>query len=125
MSDDSNVNSGLLTYSKSLKKDAQVQRSNKTPNLVRIAMHLKSTFHNNMRNFIGDEFQAYLSSLPSTAHIHLGKELDWDNEGVDRDLNEIAYVMLEWEEKLSAPMKLTDIDIHDIKANHLIAELQR
>ena len=44
--------------------------------------------------------------------------MDWDNEGMDSDLNEIALHMLGWEEKLSTHVGLTAVDIHDIKVEH-------
>ncbi len=61
------------------------------------------------------DISSYTSSLPASARPHLELQLDWDHEGVDKDLNEIAYYMLHWEEKLSTHLGLTDIDIHDIK----------
>ena len=45
----------------------------------------------------------------------LEQQLDWDNEGVDKDLIEIAYHMLNWEEKLCSHLGLTEVDRHDIK----------
>jgi hypothetical protein len=52
--------------------------------------------------------------------------LDRDNEGVDKDLIEIAYHMLDWEEKLCAYLGLTAVDVHDIKVKHPSnPELQR
>ena len=45
--------------------------------------------------------------------------------GVDEDLNEIAHYMIHWED-ISSSLKLTDVDIHDIKFhNPNKAELQR
>ena len=64
------------------------------------------------------DIQAYLSSLPPSAHEYLDQELDWDNEGVDKDLCEIADHMLDWEVKLAAPMSLTPIVMHDIRAKY-------
>ena len=52
------------------------------------------------------------------AHPHLEWQLDLGHGGVDRDLNEIADHSLDWEEKLSAPLGLTAIDISDIKTIH-------
>ena len=49
---------------------------------------------------------------------YLDKVLDWDQKGVDKDLMEIAHHMLGWEEQLSAPLGLTQVDIHDIKEMH-------
>ena len=40
--------------------------------------------------------------------------MDWGNEGVDEDLSEIADHMIKWEEKLSAPLGLTEVDVDDI-----------
>jgi hypothetical protein len=51
--------------------------------------------------------------------------LDWDNEGVDKDLNMIAEPMLDWE-KLSSHLGLTRANIHDIKKSNINEpELQR
>lgn len=61
------------------------------------------------------DYDAYISSLPPGAKLFLDKQLDWDNEGVDKDLSEIADQMLHWEE-ISVYLRLTDIEIHDIKA---------
>lgn len=58
-------------------------------------------------------------------HGLLAKELDWDSGGVDKDLNEIAYHMLDWEKSLSSHMGLTHVDIHDIKAMNSDPVLQR
>ena len=57
---------------------------------------------------------AYVSSLPASVRPHLEQQLDWDHEGVDKDLNEIALVMLDWEETLTTHLKLTQVDISDI-----------
>ena len=56
----------------------------------------------------------YISSLPACARPHLELQLDYGHEGVNKDLSEIAYHMLGWDNKLSAYLGLTDIDIHDI-----------
>jgi hypothetical protein len=63
-------------------------------------------------------FLAYVSSLPASALPHLDQQLDWDHEGVDRDLIGIAHHMLDWEEKLCAHLGLTAVEVHDIKAKH-------
>ena len=63
---------------------------------------------------------AYASSLPAGALPHLEQQLDWN------DLIEIAHHMLDWEEKLCTHLRLTAVDIHDIKAKHQNnPELQR
>ena len=59
---------------------------------------------------------SFLSSLPAGARIHLELQLDSDNEGIEKDLFEIAQHMLEWEDKLCVHLGLTKVDIHDIKA---------
>ena len=67
-----------------------------------------------------------MSSLPACARPHLDLELDHGHEGVDKDLCEIAYHMLDWEENFSTHLGLTDIDIHDIKEEYRDRpELQR
>ena len=52
----------------------------------------------------------YSASIPNLDCL-----LDWDNSGVDQDLCEIASQMRGWEEKYSTDLRLTDIDIDDIK----------
>jgi hypothetical protein len=37
--------------------------------------------------------------------------LDWNHEGVDKDLTEIAHCMLYWEEKLCPHLGLTEVDV--------------
>ena len=55
-----------------------------------------------------------VSSLPASAQNMLDKELDFDNEGVEKDLCKIAEHMVDWEEKFSIPLSLTATDISDI-----------
>ncbi len=62
--------------------------------------------------------ESYVSSLPPPARLHLELQLDWGHKGVDKDLNEIADHMMDWEEKLSTHLELTHTDIHDVKAIH-------
>ena len=64
------------------------------------------------------DFSAYVSSLPASAQSLLDKELDWDHNGVDVHLEKIAYYMKDWETKLSSLLKLTEIDIADLKWTH-------
>ena len=53
-----------------------------------------------------------MSSLVASANVHplLEQQLDWDHEGVDKDL----IHMLNWEEKLCSHLGLTEVDRHDI-----------
>ena len=55
------------------------------------------------------------TSLPAGAISHLDQVLDRSNDGVERDLIEIAHHMLDWEEKLCSPLGLTEVDVRDIK----------
>ena len=66
-----------------------------------------------------------MSTLPACARPHLELVLDWGHEGVDKDLNEIADQMIEWQEKLSAALGLTGVDIHDITEGGHSQVLQR
>ena len=77
--------------------------------------------------YLGEtDCETYISSLSVSALLHLDLCLDWDNEGVDKDLDEIAHQMIHWEEDLASPLKLTDVDIHDIKfRNPNSSKLQR
>ena len=61
-----------------------------------------------------------MSSLSSCVHPLLEKLLDWDHGGVDVNLNEIADHMLDWEDRLSAHLGLTRIDVKDIKNIYLL-----
>ena len=69
-------------------------------------------------SFLGSSYPLYLSSLSDAAQLYLDKVLDWDQGGVDTHLNEIAYAMIDWETKLSSLLKLTDVQIHDLKAEN-------
>ena len=69
------------------------------------------------------DFSACVASV--TGNFHLQKTLDWDNDGVGKDLNAIAHRMLNWEEDLSADLGLSCVDIHDIKELHTKCGLRR
>lgn len=60
----------------------------------------------------------YISSLPTKAVLYLDKVLDWDQEGVEKHLDKIAYQMIEWEQKLAIELEMTEVDIHDIKERY-------
>ena len=57
-------------------------------------------------------------------HLYLEYQLDGDND-VGRDLCEMAYHMLGWDLKLATHLKLTEVDIRDIKQYFKEPELQR
>ena len=72
------------------------------------------------------KLEDYISSLPPPARPHLELQLDKGHGGVEEDLHEIAHHMLDWEEKLSVLLRLTQVNIRDIKdKNQLKPELQR
>jgi hypothetical protein len=75
--------------------------------------------------YIGCDFPSYVSSIPACARPHLELQLDWDHEGVETDLCEIADHMSKWEEKLSAPLGLTRVEIDDIVEGIRSRVLQR
>lgn len=64
------------------------------------------------------QMHAYIASLPLDVRPHLDELLDWDNDGVDRDLCKISNKMLEWEGELAPHLGLTQFNIHDIKDKH-------
>ena len=59
-----------------------------------------------------------MSSLPVNARPHLELQLDFDHEGIKKDLNEIASHMFNWEEKLSLHFGLTFVNTSDIEEMH-------
>ena len=75
---------------------------------------------------VASDISAYVSSLPPPARPHLELQLDSGHDGVEMDLHQIAEHMLEWEEKLSAHLGLTPVDISDTKDMYLLKpQLQR
>ena len=54
-----------------------------------------------------------MSGLPEAARGYLDEVLDWDHKGVDKDLNQIALYLTDWEENLSTGL---EIPYHDIDA---------
>ena len=71
-------------------------------------------------NLADDEVTSYLLSFGLTSSPHLEKTLDYDNGGVEEDLIEIAKHLIEWEEKLVAPLGLTHTEKKDIKMKYPI-----
>ena len=58
-------------------------------------------------------------------HPHLEYQLDRDND-VETDLREIAHHMLDWDSTLATHLKLSNVDIDDIKCKFSMdPELQR
>ena len=91
------------------------------PNIVTSA-HIVQTTHDRFMTPmlpISYHFEArYVATLSASARLHLKLQLDWGHGGVETDLCEIAHVMLDWEERLSTHLGLTEVDVHDIKAMH-------
>ena len=57
-----------------------------------------------------------MSSLPVNARPHMELQLDFGHGGVEKDLYELSFYMLDWEEKVFANyLGLTAMDISDIK----------
>ena len=67
----------------------------------------------------------YLEKYDITSSLHLEKTLDWDN-GVEKDLIEIAKDMTEWQVKLVSSLELTHTEVSDIEEKYpRKPELQR
>lgn len=56
-----------------------------------------------------------MSALPPIAQGYLSNVLDWDNKGVNKDLDKIAHFMIDWEEKLSSGLEIPYIDVENLK----------
>ena len=59
----------------------------------------------------------FLSSYNLASSCHLEKVLDWDKEGVDSDLSEIARQFVDWEENATL-LELTSVNIADINKTY-------
>lgn len=56
----------------------------------------------------------YVDRIPAAARELLDKELDDMNDGVDKDLGQIAKLILGWEGQLATLLCLTEMEISDI-----------
>lgn len=70
-------------------------------------------------------YETYLTKLHPSVNVFLKKRLDWDAGGVDKDLIKIAEHMLNWREKLSGHLELTNVEINDILEREDAPALQR
>ncbi len=77
---------------------------------------LTCTTHAHTHTHTATLYSGYESSLSPAAQANLDKKLDWDHGDVNKDLEQIADYMLDWEEKLAAKMALTEMDIFNLKA---------
>ncbi len=59
-------------------------------------------------------YQEHVSSIPAGNRRKLSKKLDFENEGLDVHLGEIADSMINWREKLATPLGLSEAEVHDI-----------
>ena len=69
--------------------------------------------------------QDYVLSLSESVRPFLDKVLDWDHDGVDKDLDAIARMMIDWEDKFAIRLGLRHMDIEDIKSENRDPLLQR
>lgn len=65
--------------------------------------------------FLFSELDVYKKLIPPSALPYLKEQLDWDNNGVDCDLCEIADQLVNWEVHFAIPFRLTQIEIEDLK----------
>ena len=69
--------------------------------------------------YYSPEYEDYISRLPVAAHDFLEEKLDWDHDGVDKDLIKIAESMgADWEITFTSPLELTQGEIDDLKENN-------
>ena len=62
-----------------------------------------------------------MSSLPNNVSPFLCNKLDWDNDGVEKDLDAIARKMSNWEAQFAINLGLTRVEIEEIRAeNHAL-----
>ncbi len=59
-------------------------------------------------------YQEHVSSIPAGNRRKLSKELDFEHEGLEVHLGEIADSMINWRERLATPLGLSEAEIHDI-----------
>ncbi len=63
-------------------------------------------------------YQKHVSSIPAGNRRKLSKKLDFENEGLDVHLGEIADSMINWREKLATPLGLSKEDVHAITSDN-------
>ena len=64
----------------------------------------------------GLDVQDFVSSLPKSVSPFLCEKLDWDHNGVEKDLDAIARTMSNWEAQFAVKLGLTRAEIEDIRA---------
>ena len=73
----------------------------------------------------GLTYEDYVACIPQSSRYKLKRELDFEYQSTDLHLGQIAHIMVKWE-MLATDLKLTSVDVYDIKANNTMhAELQR
>lgn len=67
-------------------------------------------------------YDDYVASIPADNRPELEKKVDYQHNGVDKDLSDIAAVLLNWE-GIVPHLNLTEIDVEDV--SHYKPEQQR
>ena len=61
------------------------------------------------------DYDEYVRKLPESSRAYLDKVLDWDNKGVDKDLEEISHMVTDAVEmKLFPELDIPDEDMQKI-----------
>lgn len=71
------------------------------------------------------DYEQYVSGLPPLARGYLSEVLDWDNKGVNKDLDKIAHFMTNWEEELSSGLEIPYVEIENLKVDNKSDKLLR
>ena len=64
------------------------------------------------------DLETYFASVPEKKRIKLDKKLDFDHDGVQRDLGTITNSMDEWEGNVAEQLQLTRPEIESIRTKY-------
>ena len=64
------------------------------------------------------DLETYFASVPEKNRYKLDKKLDFDHDGVQRDLGTITNSMDEWEGNVAEQLQLTRHEIEAIRKKH-------
>ena len=67
----------------------------------------------------------YVRRIPPNNQYKLGKKVDFEHHGVERDLHEIAKNMKNWDSDIAPPLGLTPVEISDIQESLRKPQRQR
>ena len=74
--------------------------------------------------FLSADYDEYVRKLPDSARPYLDKVLDWDNKGVDKDLERMSHMVTDdVKEKLLPELKIPDEDMQKINEDFPNKEL--